>query len=178
MAEPHIDRSEFIAFYKAVSEVSPEISKSMRKRLNVVIKPIATEVKQAVLALPSKINEGSGSKEFENVFGLRRSIAQSIKSRVSMTSKGGIIQIRVSSTNFTAISGRPRTIPYYLEGRKRRWRHPVYGNKNNWMDQEAKPFLAKTAYKPRNVDAVYDALGKAVEDGLTVITNNKIYKQS
>lgn len=176
MADPIIDRSEFIAFYKAVSEVSPEISKAMRKRLNVVIKPIAEEVKRAALELPSKIDERGSSSGYENVFGLRRSIAQSVKSRVSMTSKGGVAQIRVSTTEFMALSGRPRTIPYYLEGRKRRWRHPVFGNKDNWVDQEAKPFLAKTAYKTKNVDAVYDALGEAVEDGLKVVNNPKIFK--
>ena len=177
MADPVIDRSEFIAFYKAVSEVSPEISKAMRKRLNVAIKPIAAEVRQAALALPSKLDDKNKGGEYDNVFGLRRSIAQSIKSRVSMTSKGGVAQIRVSTTDFMAISGRPRTVPYYLEGRKRRWRHPVFGNKENWVDQEAKPFMSVTAYKPKNVDAVYDALGKAVEDGLSVVQNAKIYKQ-
>lgn len=174
--KPIIDRSEFLAFYKAVGKVSPEIQKAMRKRLNAVAKPIVAEVKQAALNLPSKVEAGGNPKDYGNLFSLRRAISQSVKSRFSATGKGGVLQIRVSTTEFMALSGRPRTIPYYLEGRKRRWRHPVFGNKDKWVDQEAKPFLAVTAYKPKNVDAVYDALGQSVEDGLEVVNNPKVFK--
>lgn len=175
--KPIIDRSEFLAFYKAVGEVSPEIQKAMRKRLNAAGRPIVAQVKQAALQIPSKVEKGKDQPDkYTDLFSLRRAIAQSVKGRFSGTGKGGVYSIRVSTTDFMAISGRPRTIPYYLEGRKRRWRHPVFGNKENWVDQEAHPFLGVTAYKPANVDAIYNALGQSVEDGLTVVTNNKIYK--
>lgn len=174
--KPVIDRSEFLAFYKAVGEVSPEIQKAMRKRLNAAAKPIVAEVKQAALNLPSSVEKGDAPKDYQNLFSLRRAIASSVKSRFNGTGKGGVLSIRVSTTDFMAKSGRPRTIPYYLEGRKRRWRHPVFGNKDNWVDQEAKPFLAITAYKPKNVDLVYKALGDSIEDGLSVVENNKLYK--
>ena len=177
MTQPMIDRSEFISFYKSIGQVSPEIQKAMRKRLNAAAKPIVAEVKQAALALPSKVENGSTQEGYENLFSLRRAIAGSVKSRFNGTGRGGVLQIRVSTSEFMALSGRPRTIPYYLEGRKRRWRHPVFGNKDKWVDQEARPFLAVTAYKPRNVEIVYQALGGAVEDGLTVMTNSKIYNQ-
>lgn len=178
MAAPMIDRSEFISFYKSIAAVSPEIQKSMRKRLNVAAKPIVAEIKQAALAIPSNVESGQTQKGYENLFSLRRAIASSVKSRFNGTGKGGVLQIRVSTTEFMAMSGRPRTLPYYLEGRKRRWRHPVFGNKNNWVDQEAHPYLAVTAYKPHNVEIVYNALGLAVEDGLSVVANAKIYKQT
>ena len=174
--KPLIDRSEFLAFYKAVGEISPEIQKAMRKRLNAVAKPIVAEVKQAALNLPSKVESGGNPKGYENLFSLRRAISQSIKSRFNGTGKGGVLSIRVSTTEFMAMSGRPRTIPYYLEGRKRRWRHPVYGDRDRWVDQEPKPFLAVTAYKPKNVDAVYNALGASIEDGLSVVNNPKVFK--
>ena len=178
MAAPMIDRSEFISFYKSIAAVSPEIQKSMRKRLNVVAKPIVAEIKQAALAIPSNVESGQTQKGYENLFSLRRAIASSVKSRFNGTGKGGVLQIRVSTTEFMAMSGRPRTLPYYLEGRKRRWRHPVFGNKNNWVDQAPHPYLAVTAYKPHNVEIVYNALGLAVEDGLSVVANAKIYKQT
>ena len=177
MEKPVIDRSEFISFYKSVGEVNPEIQKSMRKRLNVVGRSIVAEVKKTVLDLPSKVEKGDAPKGYENLFSLRRAIASSVKSRFSATGKGGALQIRVSSTEFTALSGRPRTIPYYLEGRRKRWRHPVFGDRNVWVEQAPKPFLAVTAYKPQNVDKVYDALRESIDDGLKVVTNAKIYKQ-
>lgn len=177
MTAPIIDRSEFIVFYKSIDAVSPEIQKSMRKRLNVAAKPVVADIKQAVLAIPSKVESGQTQQGYENLFSLRRAIANSVKSRFNGTGKGGVLQIRVSTTDFMALAGRPRTIPYYLEGRKRRWRHPVFGNKNNWVDQQPHPYLAVTAYKPSNVEIVYNALGLAVEDGLSVVSNSKIYKQ-
>lgn len=174
--KPIIDRSEFLAFYKSVGDVSPEIQKAMRKRLNVAARPIVAEIKQAALNLPSKVESVSGDDRYSNLFSLRRAIAQSVKSRFNGTGKGGVLSIRVSTTEFMAYSGRPRTIPYYLEGRRKRWRHPVFGNKDNWVEQEPKPFLAVTAYSPKNVDAVYNALAASIEDGLTVVSNSKVYK--
>lgn len=175
--KPVIDRSEFLAFYKAVGEVSPEIQKAMRKRLNAAGRPIVAQVKQAALQIPSNVERGKDQVgDYDNLFSLRRAISQSVKGRFNGTGKGGVYSIRVSTTDFMALSGRPRTIPYYLEGRKRRWRHPVFGRREMWVDQQAHPFLGVTAYKPRNVDAIYDALGQSVEDGLTVVTNSKVYK--
>ncbi|MEI8286040.1 MAG: hypothetical protein WCG15_01940 [Actinomycetes bacterium] len=114
MTAPMIDRSEFISFYKSINAVSPEIQKSMRKRLNVAAKPIVADIKQAALSLPSKVESGQTQQSYENLFSLRRAVASSVKSRFNGTGKGGVLQIRVSTTDFMAISGRPRTLPYYL----------------------------------------------------------------
>ena len=84
--KPLIDRSEFIAFYKAIGNVSPEIQKAMRKRLNAAGRPIVAQVKQAALEIPSKVERGKDQpKDYENLFSLRRAISQSVKGRFNGT---------------------------------------------------------------------------------------------
>ena len=162
-----IDSAEFKVFYKAMTNVDVEIKKSLRKRLMDAAKPIVEEVKQAELALPSKREAGETRKKKGATLGLRASLANATKSDFNGTGKGAAVHIRVSTTKFMAVSGRPRTIPYYVDGRKSDWRHPIYGRRalsEDWARQKATPFLGVTIIPHKEefarevTDAVMDAL--------------------
>ncbi len=163
-----IDAKEFAAFYKAVAQIDPELKKALRKTMTTLAKPIVADVKAAELAIPS---QGGGAvatrKKKGETLGLRASLANATKSDINATGRGAVVHIRVSSSKFMAASGRPRSIPYYMEGRrKRKWRHPVFGNKENWVEQSPHPYLAVTVLKHKDnfvagvADAVNEVLGQ------------------
>lgn len=161
-----INDKEFIAFFKAVAKVDPELKKALRKNITVLAKPIVADVKAAELAIPSQGGEaGGGRKKKGEILGLRAALANATKSDFNTTGRGAVIHIRVSSSKFMAVSGRPRSLPYYMEGRrKRKWRHPIFGNKENWVEQSPHPFLAVTVLKHKDkfVDGVADAVNEAL----------------
>jgi hypothetical protein len=161
-----IDSAEFKAFYKAMTKVDPEVKKAIRKRLMDAAKPIVAEVKQVELNIPATHEAGATRKKKGENLGLRAALASATKADFNGTSKGAAVHIRVSTTKFMSASGRPRTIPYYIEGRRKRsWRHPVFGNRDVWVTQSAHPFLAPTvsAHKEKFAKEVTDAVMDALQ---------------
>ena len=54
-----------------------------------------------------------------------------------------------------------------MEGRRKRaWRHPVFGNRENWVEQKSHPFLAVTVlpHKMQFAGEVTKALDDALKD--------------
>jgi hypothetical protein len=165
-----VDDKELIAFYKALAQFDPELKKSLRKRLLALAKPIVTEVKQAELNLPSNRELGGTRKKKGAHLGFRASLAAATKADFNGTGRGAALHVRVSTSRFLTVSGRPRTLPYYMEGRRKRaWRHPVYGNKDVWVSQKSKPFLGEVV--SRNKPAFALAVENAVNDVVKEIQN-------
>ena len=158
-----IDPADFAKRVKEISQVDPEFKKSIKKRLKTAAEPVVEEVKRAALSIPAT----AARKRKGESLGLRASLANATISDINPTKKGAILKIRISTTKFISASGRPRTIPYYMEGRRKRaWRHPVFGNRENWVEQKAHPFLAVTVLPHKMVFAgeVTQALDDALKD--------------
>ena len=163
-----IDAKEFAVFYKAISMTDPELKKSLRKRMLALAKPIVDDVKQAEMNIPSRRDVGDTRKKKGETLGLRASLAAATKADFNGTGRGAVLHIRVSGTRFVSVSGRKRTLPYYMEGRRKRpWRHPVYGNRNKWVQQPSHPFLNVTVMKHEK--EFVNQVSKAVEDTLSYI---------
>jgi hypothetical protein len=162
-----IDPTDFAKRVREISQVDPEFKKSIKKRLKTAAQPVVEEVKRAALAIPAtKEVEGTRKKKGENL-GLRASLANATVADVNPTKKGAILKIKVSTSKFMSASGRPRTLPYYIEGRrKREWRHPVFGNMENWVAQQPHPFLGVTVlpHKTEFASQVTQALDDALKD--------------
>jgi hypothetical protein len=163
-----IDPTDFAKRVREISQVDPEFKKSIKKRLKTAAEPVVQEVKRAALVIPAKGGdaEASRKKKGENL-GLRASLANATIADVNPTKKGAILKIRVSTSKFMSASGRPRTIPYYMEGRRKRaWRHPVFGNRENWVAQQPHPFLGVTVlpHKMKFASEVTQALDDALKD--------------
>jgi len=167
-----VDVAEFKAFYKALGNIDPEIKKQLRKRLMDAAKPIVEEVKQAEINIPASREAQTGRKKRGETMGLRAALANATKADLKGTGRGAAVHIRVSTTKFMSASGRPRTIPYYMEGRRKRpWRHPVFGNREVWVAQKPHPFLAPTVSKHR--EDFQKQVTSAVLDALSEVTNMK-----
>jgi hypothetical protein len=163
-----IDPTDFAKVVKEISAVDPNFKKAIKKRLKTAAEPVVEEVKRAALAIPAKNGDATATrkKRGENL-GLRASLANATISDINPTKKGAILKIRVSTTKFISASGRPRTIPYYMEGRRKRaWRHPVFGNRENWVEQKPHPFLGVTVlpHKMKFAGEVTQALDEALKD--------------
>lgn len=80
--------------------------------------------------------------------GLRGPIARSIEADISTSATGARVDIRAREGS---IPPRIRRLVKYVLGESRRWRHPVMGNRNAWVSQNApnvwwrtlKPFLPR-----------------------------------
>ena len=163
-----VDPADFAKRVREISQVDPEFKKSVKKRLKAASEPVVEEVKRAALSIPSKNGEARVSrKKRGESLGLRVSLANATMSDVNPTKKGAILKIKVSTSKFMTSSGRPRTVPYYIEGRRKRaWRHPVFGNRENWVEQKPHPFLGVTVlpHKMKFAGEVTQALDDALKD--------------
>jgi hypothetical protein len=164
-----IDAKAFVGFYKAVSQIDPELKKALRKELMKQATPIVDDVRQAALAIPASREAGATRKKKGTTLGLRASLAAAAKADFNGTGRGAVLHIRISGTRFNSVSGREnRSLPYYMEGRRKRaWRHPVFGNREVWVQQEKHPFLGVTVMKHK--DEFINAVQASVDETLQAL---------
>lgn len=121
-----------------------EDGRELRRRLRVELKRSATRIQQAeqaaVMALPSK-----GESARRGRPSLRRSIARAtqIRVRTSGARNAGVL-VWVNPRRMPPGQG---ALPAYMEGLRpyHRWRHPVFGNSDVWVQQQARPWFYRTA---------------------------------
>lgn len=152
-----------------------EFRKKLRTKIADAGKPVVQDVKQAVMALQVTSHGGGtaqrkafavGKAKTERAkasaakrdTGLRRSIASAVG--VQITAKG--IRIRVSGSKLPPSQ---QSLPRHLDSPKG-WRHPVFGNKSNWVDQKGGPYFAETIKKkaPAFRRAVLEAMDEVARD--------------
>lgn len=151
------------------------MAKDLNRALRDSAQPMVTDIKAAVLAIPSKSDNASSPArsrratarfgksrakkktmaKFERKAGLRQTIAQAVKMSVSAT--GGTISVMVDSS---LLPNNQRMLPWELEGVSR-WRHPVYGH-DVWVTQPSHPFFFETAQ--RDLPAFDEAANKVIDE--------------
>lgn len=108
------------------------LRREMTAGLREATKPLVPQVRAAVRAVPSK-SDGD----------LRDRIARAVQVKVTLAGFRTGVRIRVD----TARLGAKAPVAALLEGR-RRWRHPVFGNRDAWVTQQPHPYLRPTV-EPR-----------------------------
>ena len=160
--EVNIDSPDLVKFYKAVKTIDVSAQKQLRRRLTAIAKPIANDVKQAALNIPSKSGSPAvKAQRGEEELGFRSGIA-AVQTKVNATNskRGFSIRIHISGTTFANKTGKYKKLPRYMEGLSRKaWRHPVFADrgatngtyKGSWVEQSPRPFMLRTAlpYRPK-----------------------------
>jgi len=164
-----IDARDYDLLYKRVRQLDVEVGKQLRKRLTATAKPIVEEVRTAARRLPSRSGGEAAKwrkkKGVDAGAGLRQGLAAGAQAQVNPTRPGNFsIRIKVSSTKFAAATGKPGSLPRYVEGLTRRpWRHPVFGT-DKWVVQSSTPFLLDTVLPHKH--EVAEQVRKAFLDAL------------
>ena len=117
------------------------LARELKAGLRKAARPMAPRVRQAIDQIPSQ-HDGTLRGEMK--------AATTVQFRAAGPRAG--ITIRVDGRKMP--SGK-RSLPAYMEGRKRGWRHPVYGNRNVWVVQPAHGYFYKTV-EPFGVDVKHE----------------------
>lgn len=152
---------------------------ALRKRIQDAGRPVLDEVKAAARSIPVT-SEGGGGADRRRTFnslqagrraaksgkdigkaaarggrrnaGLRSSVAAATK--LQITARG--IRFAVDSSNLPESQ---RSLPRHLDSPKG-WRHPVFGNTQNWVHQQGRPYFASTISRsaPKFRQSILDAM--------------------
>lgn len=129
-----IDTSSFTKFAKDLKRASPELAKSLRKNLKLAGEVVAADARR------------------------RSSWSSRIPQAIKVGANRNLIRVYVLK------SKAPEAKPLEHGGQQGTFRHPVFGNREVWVSQPARPFLGPAAEAGR--PAALLAAKKAVDDAL------------
>jgi hypothetical protein len=126
-----------------------EAARQFRTELRAAAAPLVPAVRASIAAIPVKGTSGST--------GLRKSLQKAVTLRVRTSGKNAQVSVLMSTAKMP--SGH-KALPAMMEGTKR-WRHPVFGNEDVWVSQDAHPYFFKVvrAGGPAAKAAVNRAVG-------------------
>ena len=164
-------------------QVPPAMSKAINKRLTQAVKPLVKAQRDEVKAVSTSVSStGAGSatrydaarksrrnqgpltlRQHTSLMGrsgLRESVARTV--RVVNRSRGQSHQLTVKSEG-SRMPGGQRMLPVHMN--KGTWRHPVFGNRNAWVDQKVTPgWFDKPVETHRN--RIFEQIERAIDDAL------------
>lgn len=127
-----VDRHELQALIRDLGAIPPALRRELRPGMLRAAQPVLQEMRR------------------------RSSWSSRIPGAISMTQAGTTFGVR-----FRVDSGRaPHARPYENDGSPGTFRHPVYGNRENWVSQAARPFFYGSVAD--KADEVRDAIGDIV----------------
>lgn len=162
-----------------------DLRAALRKRLQDAGKPVLDEVKQAARDIPVTSDHGGGTSRRRTYNSLRAGRSafkrgKSVKAAAKRAAKrpAGLreacaaatkLQINTRGIRFyvdsSSMPESQRTLPRHLDSEKG-WRHPVFGNKAQWVHEQGRPWFAATlkkrapAFRQSCLDAIEDTIKK------------------
>lgn len=148
------------------------LRKETSKGLKKIAKPAVQKVQGAVRTLDVKGTRGGGKKarrlhktkaKGKMRWRLRETIAKATVAEIKM---GGTPRVTIR-TRSRHLPPDQRKLPKYLDSEKG-WRHPVWGNKDVWVDQHGGPWFSETLKKEipavrREMIAALDRVADKIE---------------
>lgn len=134
------------------------LRKDLRRGIRKAAVPMRDGVQRAALAIPAPGGRHSG---------LRAEIARAVRIQI-LLSRQPAVRVLV---NGSAMPEGKRALPAYMDGGKKRWRHPVFGNRHAWVSQTPHPYFWR-GIEPHIKDARAAVLA-AVERTVTELNHGK-----
>jgi hypothetical protein len=106
-----------------------ELKKRFRKELRAAAAPLVPKVRQSIRSIPS-------SRAY-SPDGLRGALSKAVKLEVKTAGRQAGVAIRVDGRKMPA---HMKSLPSMVEGKKR-WRHPVFGHREVWVNQGSEPYF-------------------------------------
>lgn len=151
---------------KALRGAPKELRANLRKQITQAGQPVLDEVKAAARSIPVTSSRGGGTKRRQTYSALeagRRAHAAGrdvrvaalrggrraagLRARVAAAAK---LQVRARGVRFIIDSSNlpesQQTLPRHLDSQKG-WRHPVFGNREEWVHQQGRPYFGSTISK-------------------------------
>jgi hypothetical protein len=107
-----------------------ELLKRYRRELRAAARPLVPAVRASIRQIPSKRPYTAA--------GLRGQMARATGLEVKTTGRQAAVIIRVDGRKMPP---KAKAVQAYMEGIKPRWRHPVYGNRNVYVQQPPHPYF-------------------------------------
>lgn len=115
----------------ALNEVGRvDLRRKMIRDLRRAAAPMVPKVRTAIRGIPSK-HDGT----------LRNEMAKATRLQIRSAGSQAGMAIRVDGRKMPVGKG---SLPALMEGRKRPWRHPVYGNREVWVTQPSHGYFYRT----------------------------------
>lgn len=128
-----------------------EIKKQFTRELRTVARPMVPAVRASINAIPASSGASSG---------LRKRMAAATRLKVRTVGRQANVSVLVDPRKMPE---HEKSLPAYMEGTKRNWRHPVYG-RGVWVSQKPHPYFYKVVL-PIGLRA-RSAAGRVI-DGIT-----------
>lgn len=132
-----------------------KLKAKFRRELRKAATPLVPKVRASIRSIPSK--------QAYSPDGLRGSLSRATRVEVKTTGREAGVAIRVDGRKMPA---HMKSLPSMVEGKKR-WRHPVFGNRDVWVDQPKQPYFynvvrAAGPLARRAVGRVLDDISKEI----------------
>lgn len=108
---------------------NPEIKKRFRKELRAAARPLVPRVRASIRSIPSSRGYSPD--------GLRGALSKATRLEVKTAGRQAGVAIRVDGRKMPS---HMKSLPSMVEGKKR-WRHPVFGNREVWVTQPRQPYF-------------------------------------
>jgi hypothetical protein len=133
-----------------------DLRKALRRKISEAGKPVLADVKAAVREIPvTSRGGGTGARRRHNVERATTARAKASASRRRAGLRATIasatkLQITVKGVRFVVQSSKlpadQQSLPRHLDSEKG-WRHPVFGDRDNWVHEQGRPYFAVTIKK-------------------------------
>jgi hypothetical protein len=135
--------------------------KALRKELTGgirdALKPVLAQVKSAYRAGPSRGRRHSKARQKHG--SLRVMLAKASRIEVRTSGKMAGARLRVDGRRMPDTF---KAIPRYWEGQGTRWRHPVFADRETWVQQEPHPTFYRIVVPQE--DRIGTAIDRVLED--------------